>query len=109
MQYYYVNNTKTPFTIGQIVESYDTKQVRDYLESTVPDPENWTIKHIKADLLCCNQDGDIPVWWFKYVTKHVVIYGNEFKTLKSSIDACHEFGECVLHSLTCVGKLERNG
>lgn len=58
-------------------------------------------------IIASNKDGDIPVIWFKKGKKaHVIEYGKQRKTFFDDLEACHEFGECVRHSLECEGKLD---
>ena len=51
-------------------------------------------------------DGDYSVLWQAGKTRHVITNGLQVKTFNNSLDACHEFGECVRHSLECAGKLD---
>lgn len=54
------------------------------------------------------RDGDYDVTWYRYANgSFKVVYGQQIKTFKKreDVEACHEFGECVRHSLECAGKL----
>jgi hypothetical protein len=54
-------------------------------------------------------NGDYEVKWYisgKAKKIHKVEYGLQIKKFDNNLEACHEFGECVLHSLGCAGKLD---
>lgn len=58
-------------------------------------------------LLAKFEDGDYNVLWYLVgKNKHAVEYGQQIKKFDNNLEACHEFGECVLHSVACTGKLE---
>ena len=58
-------------------------------------------------LLAKFEDGGYNVlWYLKGKRKHVVEYGLQIKEFDNNLEACREFGECVLHSVACTRKLE---
>jgi len=53
-------------------------------------------------------DGDYPVQIIATgVNRFNVVYGADIRTGLNWLEAAHEFGECVFHSLECAGKVDR--
>ncbi len=54
--------------------------------------------------------GDVPVIWaMNHAGRHTIIYGKQkshFTGPNSAIEAAYEYGECIVHSLTCAGILD---
>jgi hypothetical protein len=46
------------------------------------------------------------VTWGRLAGEHIVTYGQQVTKYRCDVAACHEFGECVRHSLECAGKLD---
>ena len=59
-----------------------------------------------GDTIATFTDGDTPVTWSRKRKRHTVHYGKQVTHCTDSLQACHEFGECVRHSLECAGKLD---
>ena len=62
-----------------------------------------------AKLITEFTDGDVPVRWEFDGLVHVITYGRHSKQFQFDLDAAHEFGECVGHSLHCAGKFDPEG
>lgn len=65
---------------------------------------------MKAKTLTEFKDGDINVVWVRNGRgTHVITYGKQVSNFPPthSLEACHEFGECVRHSLERAGLLDR--
>ena len=58
-------------------------------------------------VLANHQDlGVAAITWVRRGNLHSVTYGYSVKVTGCDMEACHEFGECVRHSLECAGKLD---
>lgn len=62
----------------------------------------------KPKLLTVFKDGDYAVELFQTsANKYMVLYGADQRPGLTWLQAAHEFGECVFHSLQCAGKIDR--
>lgn len=57
-------------------------------------------------LLSYNNCADTPVVWERAGDTHIVTYGKQVSYFGNDMDACHEYGECVRHSLECLSKFD---
>ena len=62
---------------------------------------------MNPELLATFTQGDTDVEWSRVGKRsYYVKYGLQITRFTDSVKACHEFGECVHHSLECASKLD---
>lgn len=77
-------------------------------DSIVPGTAPIRVKHVTyAYVHCTNIEGQYAVSLRKD-KKHLfaVQYGKQHKYNLTETEAAHEYGECIMHALTCAGRLD---